>query len=326
MKSIVCKRGFTGAAVLLSGLAFTQPACSQTPGSPPGSPPGSAQGAAPIAGALIPSSSDSLVCRVIDRGRTLPEEVRETSGLAQSRNNESLFWTHNDSGGGAELFALTVDGKLARRVTVSGAKSVDWEDIESGPCKDGSCLYVADTGDNDRVREMIDVYRIVEPALNGPTSVAAHKFSMRYPDGAQDAEAIFISPAQDLFVVTKGRHGAIVLYGLPAPHDGGAVRTLTRIRELFPQPKDENDRVTAATMSPDGKWVAVRTYRQLHFYRANALTTGSVTVPMTLDLAPLAEVQGEAVTMSNDGSIWLSSEAEDKRMMPTWSRIKCTMP
>ncbi len=285
-----------------------------------------AQTVPPTEGAAMASTSDSLVCRVIVTGRLLPEEVRETSGLSRSRNDPSLFWTHNDSGGGANLYAITAEGKLARHVRIAGAKSVDWEDIESGPCAEGSCLYIADTGDNDGRRGTIDIYRMTEPSVSSTTNAKAVKMAVRYPDGPQDAEALFVSPSQEVFIVTKGRHGAIKLYSMPAQQNTRAVVTLTKVRELFAQPTDENDRVTSATMSPDGKWVAVRTYRKLHFYRAASLMSPEAVTPMSLDLTPLAEVQGEAVAMSNDGAIWLSSEAEDNRMMPTWSRITCVLP
>jgi hypothetical protein len=269
---------------------------------------------------------DSLICRTVETGRPLPEQVRETSGIAQSRVDPNLFWTHNDSGGGSNLFALTSQGILARHVRVGGAAAVDWEDIESGPCARGSCLYIADTGDNAGKRKTIDIYRIPEPALTGSEPVQAVRLSIRYPDKAQDAEAMFVSPAQEIFLVTKGRHGPVALYKLPTPHDDKGISTLIKVRELFPQPTDELDRVTSATMSPDGNWVMIRTYRNLHLYRAATLLNGAPSAHMTFSLAALAEAQGEAVAMSNDGSVWLSSEAEDKRMMPTWSRLSCSLP
>jgi hypothetical protein len=44
------------------------------------------------------------------------------------------------------------------------------------------------------------------------------------------------------------------------------------------------------------------------------------------DLTPLSEVQGEAVALADDGTVWLTSEAEDKRLLPTWSRLTCALP
>src|SRR5688572_4331055 len=95
------------------------------------------------------SSPRANVCKVVETGRALPNEVRETSGLARSARNPAMFWTHNDAGNAAQIFAIGVDGRMIQRVSVTGAKLVDWEDIEAGRCGDGNCLYVGDIGDND---------------------------------------------------------------------------------------------------------------------------------------------------------------------------------
>jgi hypothetical protein len=265
-----------------------------------------------------------VTCTIAERSNFLPEAVRETSGLARGLHSPDTFWTHNDSGSGAEIFALDANGEVLRSVKVRGVKAVDWEDIESGPCDDGHCLYIADIGDNDRARSTITIYRIPEPAASvgevSPTTI-----TMRYEDGPQDAESVFVLPSREIFVVTKGRHAGIALYRLDAAagSEGG---TLVKVRDLFPQPSDENDRVTAATSSPDGEWVAIRTYRHLYLYPAQALVTNRSVTPVTLDLSPLAQIQGESVAITADGSIWLTSEAEDKRAMPTWSKLSCRFP
>jgi hypothetical protein len=275
------------------------------------------------AGAPAP---DDPVCRVADAGRPLPDEVKETSGLAQSRRDPELFWTHNDAGNVPELFAVDAGGRLVERVRVVGAELVDWEDIESGPCDAGDCLYVADTGDNDAERERITVYRIPEPAAGAAATAAAEAFYARYPDGEWDAESLFVLPTGDVFLVTKGRHGPIALYRYPAPQRPGETVTLERVTELFPQPGDEADRVTAATASPDGRWVAIRSYRRLYLYPAAGLVGGGAVEPTVVDLTPLGEAQGESVVIAADGTVWLTSEAESKGERPRWSRLQCTFP
>ena len=40
----------------------------------------------------------------------------------------------------------------------------DWEDIESGSCDEGHCLYVADIGDNDAARADVVIYDRLAPA------------------------------------------------------------------------------------------------------------------------------------------------------------------
>ncbi len=268
----------------------------------------------------------SAICRMTAAGRPLPAEVRETSGLTQSRRDPNLFWTHNDSGNRPDLFAVDAEGKLVGRVRVQGTKLQDWEDLEGGPCAAGVCLFAADIGDNDQKRESITIYEIPEPSAGASEAAPVQALHARFPDGPQDAEALFRLPSGDLFVVTKGRHGPIALYRYPAPHRLDEVVTLERVRELWPQPGNADDRVTAATASPDGRWVGIRTYRALHLYSAPALVGAEAAEPVTIDLRPLREIQGEALVIADDGTVWLTSEAEQRRDQPRLSRLECTLP
>src|SRR5215207_364043 len=90
-------------------------------------------------------------------------ELPEGSGLAASRRTPGRFWSHNDSGD-AVLFALDGTGHVNGRVSLAGANVEDWEAIAIGPCPSGSCIYLADIGDNDARRKRITIYRVAEPA------------------------------------------------------------------------------------------------------------------------------------------------------------------
>lgn len=281
------------------------------------------------------STAAAGACEVIDADMPLPDEVRETSGLARSTRDPGVFWTHNDAGNDPELFAFDRDGRLIQRVVVTGSELVDWEDLESAPCGDGgACLYVGDIGDNDAERDHITIYRVPEPGARDTRTAPAEALHARFPDGPRDAEALFAARSGDLYIITKGRAEEIGLYRYPAPQRPTGTVTLERVRTLFPAPRDGGDRVTAATSTPDGRWVGVRTNRRLYLYPARALLsagpagageTGTDAVePITIDLSPLAEPQGEALAMADDGAVWVSSEADDEG--PRWSRLRCSLP
>ena len=53
---------------------------------------------------------------VVANGPAMVPEIPETSGLAVSRRNPGLLWSHNDSGSAAVLFALDTAGTLRGRV------------------------------------------------------------------------------------------------------------------------------------------------------------------------------------------------------------------
>jgi hypothetical protein len=276
----------------------------------------------------VEPSSTALApaCRVAEAGQPLPAAVRESSGLAQSRRDPGVFWTHNDAGNEPDLFAVDAEGRFTQRVHVVGAEAADWEDLESGPCDAGACLFVGDIGDNNASRDLITVYRLPEPTPGSREARGADPLHARYPDGPRDAESLFLLPSGELFVVTKGRHGAVGLYRYPAPQRPGQTITLEHVRDLFPAPENQADRVTGATASPDGRWVGIRSYRTLYLYPATELVGGGPVAPAVVDLEPLGEAQGESVTISSDGSVRLSSEAEKKDQVPTWSRIQCSFP
>ena len=86
---------------------------------------------APASTTTTDASAPVVACTVVDRARVLPEAVRETSGLVESRTTPGEFWTHNDSGNTPEIFALTSEGKVSKRVQIQGAQFEDWEDTST---------------------------------------------------------------------------------------------------------------------------------------------------------------------------------------------------
>jgi hypothetical protein len=108
-------------------------------------------------------------------------ELPEGSGLAASRRTPGRFWTHNDSGEPV-LFALDGNGHVTGRLRISGATVKDWEAVAVGPCPSGSCIHVADIGDNEAKRKQITVYRIPEPAEASATVPVGDVFRATYPD------------------------------------------------------------------------------------------------------------------------------------------------
>lgn len=273
----------------------------------------------------LTAQEPGATCSIVSGRIELPAEVHETSGLAVSRRTAGLFWTHNDKGNDAELFAISEDGALVQRVRVDGAEAVDWEDLEGGACDAGSCLYIGDIGDNDAARERITVYRIAEPAEGATESAPAEAFHARYPEGARDAEALLLGPSGDLFIVTKGRRGPVELYRFPLTTPGETV-TLEHVRDLLPAPASDEDRVTAATATADGRWAAVRSYRSLYLYSLDALISGEPAEPTIVDLTPLGQMQGESIALRDDGTGWVTTEAEDEGSKPAMGRLRCTLP
>ncbi len=266
-------------------------------------------------------------CRVLARGILLPAGVAEASAAAPSRAHPGIFWTHEDSGSRPELFALRADGSRAGRVKVSGAKNQDWEDAAVGPCPAGTCVYIADVGDNARDRPEVVIWRVPEPEPGAAATKPAEALRAVWPDGPRDAEAVFVLPDGSVHLVTKGDRTPVEVYRLPPSAGPSAPARLERVRVLSPAPEQPGDRVTGAGASPDGRWVALRTYRTLLFFpTADLLSPTAALDPLRVDLTALGEEQGEGVGIGPDGrTVTLTSEGRGRRTPATTARLLCNL-
>ena len=113
---------------------------------------------------------------------------------------------------------MTEAGALLGRYTLGGATVRDIEDMAVGRCPAGTCLFVADIGNNVSPRTEFAIYRATEPAVDaaGPTGAAApsmtmpaERFAFSYADGAHNAESLLLDAATGaVFIVTKEAAGA----------------------------------------------------------------------------------------------------------------------
>ncbi len=273
----------------------------------------------------IASSVGAVSCTVVQAAVPLADQVRESSGLARGVGDPSRIWTHNDRGNAADLFAVSPDGRLLQTVRVTNVAAVDWEDIEAGSCETGTCLFVADIGDNEAARRSVAIYEIPEPAGDVSEVAALAVIEATYPDAPRDAESLFRLPSGEMYIVSKGREGPITIFRVVRSDPAGTSAILEPLRHILPQPATNSDLVTAATASPDGRWVGVRSYRTLFLYPADALVENLAVQPRTVDLTPLREAQGEGLAIDNDGTVWLSSEAGSRAGTPTLSQLRCEL-
>jgi hypothetical protein len=243
-----------------------------------------------------------------------------------SRTQPGVYWTHNDSGDGPNLYAIDLTGKLLATFKVDGADARDWEDLSSGPCigdlapsgapAPPACLYFADTGDNNFARQSLTVYVVVEPRLDANArTVASRSFRYRYPNGPDNAEAFTVLPNGDVTIVTKGGSGTIAFFRLRREAMAraivsGEVLTAEYAGDTGIRPEaDIGLLATGADVSPDGMTLAVRTYYEVFFF--HAVKDGD-TVNWRRSGQPCflgdAESQGEAITYLDRDTLLLTSE------------------
>lgn len=268
----------------------------------------------------VPAGCACTLSTVTVAGQVANVDARELSGLAASRTHAGLVWSHNDSGDTPRFFALGIDGASRGVLTVTGATATDWEDMAIAPCTGGWCLYAADIGDNDLERASVRIYEIDEPAQpDGTPTAAARAFDIAYPDGAHNAEALFVDPRDgEAFVISKQAANPSRVFHMP--------RTATRATAteagtlVIPM---GNLLVTSADLYADdcALRLLVRTYS--HLFELTAAPDASIEELLRAPLVsvPVAlEAQGEAVAFLPDGRGYLTvSEGNG----PTLSRVAC---
>ncbi len=242
------------------------------------------------------------------------QRALETSGIAASRAQPGVLWTHGDSDDDPLLFAIDTLGHDLGSFRVVGASNVDWEAVRLAPCATGSCLFIGDIGDNTERRSSVTIYRVPEPRVTNDSSsqrasARATALRVRYPDGSHDAEAMLVTPVGDIFLITKGRGGGVRVYRVPASAwDSSRITVATLAGTLPIRPDSTGARlVTDAALAPDGVRVVVRTYRDLYFFRLRPDRLITEQPPRACNILGL-EIQGEGVDWLDGRTLVLTSE------------------
>lgn len=208
------------------------------------------------------------------------ESLDEISGIAASRKNIGVLWTHNDSGGEARVWAFNTQGTHLGIYNLVNAQNNDWEDMAIGPGPDPNrdYLYVGDVGNNPgRTDHTYSIYRVPEPnASSGREPVSADlndvdTLLVKYPDSLRHGcETILVDPVNsDIYLCTKDRwnddHGAMKVYRYPAPHTPNVPYTMQHVADVqlidLPEnkPQPNWEMAVGGDISLNGSLVIIRT-------------------------------------------------------------------
>jgi hypothetical protein len=236
--------------------------------------------------------------------------LSEASGVAASRDNDNVLWTHNDSGHPANVYAIDTQGRLLGTYGVPG--NTDNEDIAigPGPVTNVNYLYVGDIGDNNLVRQHIKVYQIPEPAIyardyTNPVSASSMKgartITLTYPDGTNNAESMFVDPVSgDLWILTKASSSRVYTAS-KSQLDTNDSFALTFVRTLA------FSTLSAADISPSGNEIIVRreSFAQLWQRSAGQSVSnafGGTAIDIPVQGVAGGEPNGEAIGFDSIGN------------------------
>ena len=208
--------------------------------------------------AAPPDASDTPPWRPI--GKYTHPDIRESSGIVTSQQFDGVYWTLNDSGNPATLYATKLNGELIQEIAVHGSGNFDWEALG---IDSQNRLWIGEIGNNSTLRQDLKVVVVAEPDPYTETQAEViASYPYQYPNENVDAEGLFITGGIP-YIVSKERERA-VLYRFPTL-EPDTKQTLVRVGEFA-----EAKWITGAGLSTDGTRLAVCTYDALWVYQGTA--------------------------------------------------------
>ncbi len=273
------------------------------------------------AGAPTCSVGDNFAGTYTTVGTVASPAIVEPSGLAASRVTPGVIYVHNEDTT-AIVGISSANASTLGTFNVAGVTPADWEDVATGPCPAGKCIYMGDIGRSSAnfpvPPSTFAVYRITEPNIGGGQvsgDLTAEKFPFQYPDTPKDAEAIMVHPVSGtIYVITKSGTGLSKVYKFPTPMPAPNVLTiLTFVSNLqlplnddplTPGNDDPNfSYTTAAAIHPCADRFLLRTYRRVYEFRApsgSSFEAAFAAAPVVL--TDTVEGQGEAIEYEANGA------------------------
>ena len=259
---------------------------------------------------LVASSGRADICNPQvsprqDMGVVSYASITEASGLAASRRNAGVYYTHNDSGHSAKVYAINEQGQHLCTYTIGTWGARDWEDIACGPGPvDGEkYLYVSETGDNSAQWPSVYILRMIEPSVSATQASTYATISnydviqFQYPDGPRDCETLMVDPlTKDIYVVSK-RETQVKVYRLPYPQSTTSMNTAQEVAA----PAVWNW-IVAGDISPSGYEILIKNGSIVyHWCRQAGQTIGQAMSATPVQLPYTQEPQGEAICWRADG-------------------------
>ena len=225
-----------------------------------------------VAPALVGSATTAATARTgRDYFSFRDPSITESSGVVASSIRDGIYYTHNDSGGLPELFAVDDLGCTLTRydlVDADGEPLTPWTDVEDiarGPHHGESVLWLGDIGDNNHQRREIAVYRVTEPNANASSHgqsggcpstdvqpATATTYRLAYPDTPHDAETLLADPTDGrLYVVTKFPAHHALVYAAPLELDADSVNVLELVGAFAFPPSTTYDRDPAEALQAE---------------------------------------------------------------------------
>ena len=272
----------------------------------------------------------------------IKENIIEVSGIACSRVTPGYIWMQSDE---TAKYIIATDEKGAKRackLNMSKTIGWDWEDMSGGVYNGTNYLFIGSFGDNDEQRKDYRIIWFEEPAIdsvNMPVQTVTPNFiRYKYPDGkSHNNEALmYDNLTNTIYIITKVYYNVCQVFKMPFRLDYNTSDTVTveYVCDLGLQTdigygpfegKQLRYRgfhlVTAADISPDGKYILIKNHNNivaafcwvLYWERqeGESIDNAIKRQPQPIKAYNTTEWQGEAICWLDDNTFYTTSDADD---------------
>jgi hypothetical protein len=266
-----------------------------------------------------------LLSRILWLGSVEEETLIETSGLAQSKIDNSLFYAINDSGNDPKLFGLDSSGKHLGTWNIDYRPKHDFEDLAAFEIEGDPYLLVADTGDNLNWRKSQSLLLLKEPSLEGigKNLDVVKRVTFSFLNGHRDIESVAVDESgKAAYIVSKKRIPPEV-FRVSLDHEGHqileALGTINSIPAPTPLDLDRRGRFGIYSSLPTAMdfhsdKAVVLTYKELYLFEKKPDDDWVLAFSGVPKKIPLPQIYGlEAVAFAGPQKILLTGERENGR-------------
>jgi len=267
-----------------------------------------------------------------------PQLMPEVSGMSCSRTTPGFLWIMSDDNYRVE--AITPQGDVMLSITLTDKpERDDWEGLSTGVYQGKNYLFVGGFGDNGFCRDKYYIFYFEEPSIPSEPieytlPVGDNYISYAYPDGKpHNTEALMYDNVENiLYIIDKMEHTYCSVFSLPMDTVYGTdLQILTKICDLGIEGEEQFARVTAADMTPDGRWIIIKNNMYptpdqalayaLIWNRKDGESVGDALMRQPEQLASyLTEWQGEAVAWLDSTTFFTTSDDENRAPIYIYTR------